>query len=474
MRKVKKFTVLLVVVFMFVSVFSACGTKSQPSNESASSKSAPATTVQPAEATQSAPELTGLAATWPEFAKHHEVQVLCVEQGWTGPVKDKDFVTPEIANRTNMLIKYEPLTCANTDANHQKVNLMAASGEVPEVFMGAPDAFSQNIYKILGKNGLIWDIGPLMKDYKNLSNLLAPELIMYRDTETEANYTLPAQTGKGGGDSSGGVPNGIYIRQDWLNKLGLSYPTTPDELYTYLKRCKDEIKTVNGKNVIPLTFDENLDHMDSRFLSSIFCPLNYYSDQDPVNYTGFTLAVDPKENKVVNYGYTDSPELMAGAKFLNKLYKDGLLDKEVLTQKRTQFEEKISSGRVAMHIAPVWDIKSFTDNAKTVVPGLMYVVTPAFKTPGVPKYTDTKYTNYVGASDLLFFSKKLDEETVRHFLAMLDYLATKDGQLLVQYGIEGKSYKIGSDGKLVMTEQFKTDTGDLDWNKQSAYGVQYW
>lgn len=342
-------------------------------------------------------------------------------------------------------------------------------------FLGYPDAFSQNIYKLLGENGAIWDLSTIIKDYENLYTLLKPELIMYKDSGTNANYSVVTQTGRGTGDPSGGIEgNGIYIRKDWLDQLGMDYPKNPDELYTFMKRCKDEIKTVDGKSVIPLTFDENLDHMDSKFLAAIFCPLNYYSDADPANYTGFTLATDPKENKVVNYGFTDSPEIMAAAKFLNKIYMEELLDKEVLTHKVTQFQEKVSQGRVAMHIAPYWDAKSFSDNARTIVPDLMYVATPAFETSTVPKYTDTKYTNFVGCSSMLIFSKKLDEETVRHFLATMDYLSTKDGQVLANYGIENKSFIYNADGKIEFTEQFKKDTNDLDWDKQAAYGVYYW
>lgn len=469
MRKAKKIISLVTALLVVIGIFSSCGVNKVPGDTNIE-----ANENEPVDTNEPVPELTGLAATWPEFAKQHEVQILCTEQGWSGPEGDKDFVTPEISKRTNMLLKYESLTCANDDAYKQKLNLMAASSEVPEVFFGYPDAFSQNIYKTLGMNDLIWDISTMIKDYENIYSLIKPELIMYRDTETKANYSIPTQTGKGDGDPTGGVPGGIYIREDWLKKLNMSYPKNPDELYTYLKRCKDEIKTVGEKNVIPLTFDENLKRMEDKLLAPIFCPLNTYSDGNISYIDAFGLVADYKENKIVNYGYTDGPELMGAAKFINKLYLEGLLDKEVLTQKRTQYQEKISQGIVALHVAPYWDSQTFSDNAKAVVPDLMYVAMPSVNAPGVPKYTDAKYTNPVRGYSMITFSKKLDEETVRHFLATLDYLATKEGQLLVQYGIEGKSYNFGADGKIQFVEQYLKDTNDLDWNNQAAYGVQYW
>jgi putative aldouronate transport system substrate-binding protein len=167
---------------------------------------------------------------------------------------------------------------------------------------------------------------------------------------------------------------------------------------------------------------------------------------------------------------------MRGAKFINKLYQEGLIDRESLTQKRAQFQEKISSGRIAAMSCAWWDMNTFSDNAKAVVPDLMYVANPQLfdKTNGVPKYPDDKWTSGIYSWSTLIVSKKVSEEALKHFLATLDYLATKDGQVLVQAGIEGKSFTYDENGKYKFTEEFKQQTGNLDWNKGSSFGVYYW
>lgn len=71
-----KLAFLLVIVIMLVSVISACGAGKQTPVDTS--------TDEQGEPHQTAPEL---ASTWPEFIKFHEVQVLSVEQGWTGPEK---------------------------------------------------------------------------------------------------------------------------------------------------------------------------------------------------------------------------------------------------------------------------------------------------------------------------------------------------------------------------------------------------
>jgi putative aldouronate transport system substrate-binding protein len=425
----------------------------------------PEAAVKPGAATSA----TVLAKTWPEFRTHAALQTACFEQGWTGPEADKDFVTPEIEKRTNLLLKYEPVTVSTEDDIYQKLNLMVASGDVPELYFGSADDYSFQMYDKMGEAGLVWDIAPLIKKYKNIAALLEPELIFYRAPDGKANYFVPTQTGRGG-DTIHGVPQGLFLRDDLLKKLGMAYPTTPEEVATYLQRCRDEIKTIAGKPVIGWTCDEGFAGIEYAF---IFPHFPIYTGAFAVS--GITWDIHDNF-RVVNYLYTDSPELMKGAKFVSRLYREGLIDREILTQKRAQYEEKISSGRVVAFNGDSWVMNSLTENAKAVVPDLMYAAPPLLmdKAGGVPKYPNDKWTDWIGCYSTLTISKKVDEQRVKHFLALLDYMATRDGQILVALGVEGKSFTWNADGKYSMTAEFKEKTDGLDWNKCAAYGVGYW
>lgn len=455
MKKACRLVTLLLVVLMLLSTFAANGSGGS------------------AQAQPDAPEL---ATTWPEFAQFREVQYYYIEHGATGPVAGMDFVAPEIAKRTNLQLNYDATTVVNVDAYNQRINLMMASQDIPEVTHLGSDEVAMNAFRMLGKAGYTWDIAPMIQDYPNLYNLLSAELNMFRDPDTGGNYLLPTENGKGYGRPGYGAAGayGVYIRKDWLDLMGMDYPRTPDEVYTYLKRCKEEMTTITGQEVIPLTFDRNLRRMDQRFLAVLFCPLNYYNDMHPHNYAGFELAYDPKENNIVNYGYTDSPELYQAAYFINKLYREGLLDPEVLTIQTDQLEEKITNGRVGMHVVEPWRIEAIHASAQAIVPDLMYVYNPQFITDTVPKYTDTKYTAFISNSGGIMCGKKMSEEAVRHFLAMLDYLCTEEGQLLAVYGLEGQSYTFDSDGKVQWMDEFKQATDDLLTDKKYAYGVDFW
>jgi hypothetical protein len=160
-------------------------------------------------------------------------------------------------------------------------------------------------------------------------------------------------------------------------------------------------------------------------------------------------------------------------KYLNMMNTTGLLDKESVSIKREQYTQKISSGAVAAMGASWWDMNTFSDNAKADVPDIMYVQSKLMEDASEPiKYR--KWTNWVGMFSTLTVSTKLDEDTVRHFMALLDYLTGMDGQVLVQAGLPGKSFELNENGKYKFTDQFKKDTADLDWNKVAATGVYYW
>ena len=113
-----------------------------------------------------------------------------------------------------------------------------------------------------------------------------------------------------------------WINQEWLDKLGLEKPTTIDELYNVLVAFRDKDPNGNGKaDEIP---------MMGRVFGS-------YSVTDPFNYltNAFTYYHDVQYFSVEN-GKLDSPlksdEFRQMLRFVNKLYKEGLITEQTWTQ----------------------------------------------------------------------------------------------------------------------------------------------
>ncbi|MDR1533023.1 MAG: extracellular solute-binding protein, partial [Clostridiales bacterium] len=404
-----------------------------------------------------------LAASYPEFGKFHSVDVTWFEQGWTGIDTSIDIITPEIERKTNLWMNYIGLNTPTEDDYNQKLNLMVASNDVPEVFFGGSNAYTRLIYEKLGQAGQIWELGEIVKDYPLLYDLVEPELNLYR-TEDGKNYFIPTQTGRGY-EIVNEPPHGLYLRQDFLDMLGMDLPTNAEELYDFLKASKDLV--IDGQPVTPFLLGENLGGLAG--LMDLFIPLMGRQDSSG-------LPFDTQDNyKVKNYYYTNSPELLEAAQYVNKISREGLFDREALTIKQAQFLEKGSSGYVAAFSGSWWDMNTFADALKPEFPDIFWVNPgPIYSSSEVRASRMQPWTHWVGCWSSIIISKSIDEETLRHFLATLDWFGTQEGQMLVQVGIEGETYTWDDEGKYVFTPEFLEKTGDLDWNKAAAYGVGYY
>lgn len=441
---------LLLAVAMTVCMLSACSS-GQSSSSAASSAAG-----ESASDASSGIDPT-LLSQYPAFANKDELKITWFEQGWTGPEADKDFVAPEIEKITNLKLDYEGMTVPTSDDYTQQLNLMIAGGEIPDAFFGGIDNYTREIYKKLGESGKIWDLTGMVTeaDYPNLYALIHPELDLYQ-TDNGQNWFLPTQTGRGY-ENLNEPPHGIHINTEYLEKLGMAYPTTADEFYDYVYRCVNELGTKG------LLLGENLGGIEQ--LYQMFFPLIGSHDN-------YSLPFDVSNNyKVCNYQYSDCDEMMAAAKYVWKFAQNGLLDPEVLTLKTAQFMEKASSGEYAAVMGSWWDIDTIDDTIGKPI----YIAPPLiYASETVKKSREIAWTDWVGCWSSLIINKSVPEQTVRHLLAAMDWMATKDGQLLLNAGIEGVSYTWTSDNIYAYTDDFKEKTGDLDWNKTAAYGVFYY
>ena len=183
----------------------------------------------------------------PAFAEHHEIDITWFEQGWTGPDEDLDIIAPAIEEVTNLKMNYEAMTTPTGDDYNQQLNLMVASNSVPDAFFGGIDMYTRQIYQKLGEAGRIWDLTGMVteEEYPNLYALIFPELNLYK-TENGQNWFLPTQTGSGY-ENLNEPPHYLQINTDYLEKLGLDFPTTADEFHDYVYRCVNELGATHSQ-----------------------------------------------------------------------------------------------------------------------------------------------------------------------------------------------------------------------------------
>ncbi|MBU3113085.1 extracellular solute-binding protein [Clostridium lacusfryxellense] len=259
---------------------------------------------------------------------------------------------------TNVHIDWTNYT---NDQFAEKKNLDIASGDLPDAIFDA----GMSDYDLLryGKQGIIVPLEDTINQYMpNLKKILDshPDYKKIITAPDGHIYSLPwieeLGTGKEAIQALDDIP---WINKKWLDELGLKMPTTTDELEKVLiafKNMKLEVKT----DVIPMSFRVNGGGEDcSMLLGSFGLGDNY--DHYVVTEDGkvvYTLAQD---------GYK------TGVQWLNKLQKQGLIDKEAFTQDYNTYAAKGKNNRYGLYFT--WDKANISGNNED------YVAMPPLKGP---------------------------------------------------------------------------------------------
>ncbi|WP_258168137.1 extracellular solute-binding protein [Paenibacillus sp. AR247] len=141
----------------------------------------------------------------------------------------------EFEKRTNTQLD---ITWLSPTTSEEKINVMLASGDLPEVTF-VESLLNPQLQKMIGQ-GVFWDLTPFIKDYPNLSQPALAE--MWTDSKVDGkNYSIPRYYPSYGG---GAFP---ILRKDWMDKLGLQTPTTMDQFFDVLKAFKEKDPNGNGQ-----------------------------------------------------------------------------------------------------------------------------------------------------------------------------------------------------------------------------------
>ncbi|KRE70165.1 hypothetical protein ASL11_15300 [Paenibacillus sp. Soil750] len=140
-------------------------------------------------------------------------------------------------------------------------------------------------------------------------------------------------------------PNAWMIRTDILEKTGMTEKdlTTLKGVETYLEKAS-QLKDASGKPLLPAGM--LLDGKDENVVLSSF---------------GVTVAsaggVTPVQKDGDNFIFEfDNPGFKSAFKWMNGLYRKGLIDPEAVTDKVERYKEKVKTGRYAMNIGSFWNI----------------------------------------------------------------------------------------------------------------------
>ncbi len=207
----------------------------------------------------------------------------------------------------------------------------------------------------------------------------------------------------------GWASNGWFVRTDVLEKVGMSV----DDLKTlsgvekYLKLASEQ-KDASGKKMLPLSFLSDVN--DENVILSTFGVT-----------VGSAGGVIPVEKKGDDYQFIyDNPQYKAAYQWMNKMYREDLLDHEAITDKKERYKEKNKSGRIAMNVggffnmdASLWEVLDGPTE-----PSWYYEVIPYPQVEGVSGVGANQIVNPYPANDV-YVNK--DTKNLAAILSFFDY-----------------------------------------------------
>ncbi len=326
-----------------------------------------------------------------------------------------DKVSAELQQKFNVTMNQ-----AKPDSDPvQKMNIMAATGDLPDVIMMDRDSTYQ---KLISLGYLL----PLDEFVDNNSS--------YKQVIDEATVNLSRVDGKIYGllnwattDEHPTGNGGWVINKKIYEQLGSPKLETTDDLYNYLKLVKESGLTVDGKSVVPIQSGAFPSLSD---LINLSFGLNHFP--------GDMKGVIPMGNELKLH-YTD-PKFTESMLFLNKLWSEGLINQDYFVEKSEQIEEKLSTGRVAVYVGT--DVTSTLPNYRQRViandPDNDYIVIEPIAAPGLDRkdiYTSPFMT--LGWNVLCITNNAKNPERI---FQLLDYIISEEGSRLVAYGPQGELY----------------------------------
>lgn len=215
----------------------------------------------------------------------------------------------------------------------EKKNLKLVSGQYPEVFFRQMEKADEETY---GPQGIFVDMKDLIAKYAPNLTKRMEENPSFRAAATALNgsiYSAPYNQ-----ETSFLNPHLSFVGQNWLDNCGIKeLPTTVDDFYNMLVKFKTMDANGNGdaNDEIPisgLAWDQIEWFVEPAFTGTV-TGMNY----------------DVVDGKVVFAPATDGYK--AYCEFLNKLWKENLIDHELLTHTQQQFQAKVKNGIVGVYNA---------------------------------------------------------------------------------------------------------------------------
>ena len=240
----------------------------------------------------------------------------------------------------------------------------------------------------------------------------------------------------------------MFIRQDWLDALGLEVPTTIDELHDVMVAFTYDDPDGNG---VDDTYGMHGSGSSSMRFGTIYAashwwPNSYYMDEDGnVTYTSATET---------------AKEMLT---LIHSWYEEGIVDPELITDDRQMQRDKWAQGMFGVLVDhPWWLALNTTGNVQQ----MLFDVDPDARLTCMEPFADENGVQVVNAwypdcySDAsMIFGKDCPDEVIKTMLTIWNDMVANGWEYYRDcwYGVEGVDYTLDEDGKIVVAPETQTD-----------------
>lgn len=358
------------------------------------------------------------------------------------------LVWQEFEKATNIKIKFDALPSAELKETVQL--RLAARQDVPDLITIPGDQTGSYLSRYL-KDGVVIPLNDYLDKYGVNYKKVKEEYPVYDQTLRLPDGSI---VGLGNLRASQYQFRAQLIRQDWLDKLELPMPTTPDELLETAKKFIENDMNGNGQ----------ADEIGMSGYDQQYMELGHAWGLHFVTGDGW----DVQDGKIVYEPLTEPYREFL--RYIKGCVESGVFPSDWISVDKNTHLARATNDQIGILMRePALSAINFQDpnsGMATAVPHANWQVIPPLDGPyGKGIYVKERMTD-LGRTVVVTSSNNYPVETVK----WLDYVIfSEEGNCLMQYGIEGKTYEV-KDGNIRKLESDLADNKPLADGTWLGYG----
>jgi len=348
-------------------------------------------------------------------------------------------VHQRITEKTGVKLKMEYVVGTNLE---EKVGVMIAGQDYADIIE------ARGVQGKLRDAGALVPLDDLIEQYgPNIKRAFGDSLEKLRNPQDGKIYFIPSPKVKP--EEITDANQSLLIQYDVLDKLGYPKLETLDDVYQALKKYMEMVPDLNGQPWVPWGIWTDTWGYNITVNNAALWVNGLTDDSDAL--------VDQETFDVTYFARTDM--FRDYLVWLNKLYREGMIDENAFIIKNDQYKSLVASGRVLAMIDGTWNI---SDSEKALrqagMPERAYARMPIVKAKGIKDRSQVLGESYAWGLGISVNAK--DQAAA---MRLLDWLATDEGAVTLNWGVEGIHYDVIDGKRVVKPEVAEKLISDADY-----------